>query len=365
MKKEPNAAVTPASPFSPTGNSVVDIWNHTPVTINRNNFIYKSLSCWSVNQVVGCGHGCLFCSVPSTSANKLGEELKAYGVLDPDEEWGRYVLLRPWSEKRFLRSLQAAERIPLDELNRDGNRAVMISTTTDPYQVFRHPDPERQRQLFDFSRRVIRRLLELIRDESSLNVRLLTRSPLATQDFDLFQSFGKRLVFGMSLPTLRNDLAASYEPHAPAPARRLAALKAAKAAGLHVYVAIAPTFPECDYPDLRATMKAVAELEPITIFAEPINIRAENVTRIEAAARLQGITLAPGIFTTRTTWRNYARTSLEMVWQLGAELEIQSRLHLWPDANLGSDVALREVSDPYAHLAWLKQRWNRISEWPR
>ena len=38
------------------------------------------------------------------------------------------------------------------------------------------------------------------RDHSSLNVRILTRRPLAKLDFDLYRSFGERLVFGMSLP---------------------------------------------------------------------------------------------------------------------------------------------------------------------
>lgn len=74
----------------------------------------------------------------------------------------------------------------------------------------------------------------------TLNVRILTRSPLVRADFDLFQSFGKRLLFGMSLPTLRNDLARIYEPKAPAPSQRLATLKAARKAGFHVYIAIAP-----------------------------------------------------------------------------------------------------------------------------
>src|SRR5207247_7852791 len=117
----------------------------------------------------------------------------------------------------------------------------------------------------------------------------LTRSPLARADFDLFKSFGKRLVFGMSLPTLRNDLAKVYEPKAPAPSQRLAALRAAKEAALHVYVALAPTYPECDEADLRATLKAVTELDPITIFHEPINIRAENVARIERHAEALGL----------------------------------------------------------------------------
>ena len=159
----------------------------------------------------------------------------------------------------------------------------------------------RQRELAGHARFLVRRSLELIRDHSTLNVRVLTRSPLARADFDLFSRFGRRLVFGMSLPTVRNDLSRVYEPKAPAPSQRLATLRAAKEAGLHVYVAMAPTYPECDEADLRATLKAVAELEPITIFHEPINIRAENVARIEAQATLLGVQLKTAVFATRET----------------------------------------------------------------
>ena len=107
------------------------------------------------------------------------------------------------------------------------------------------------------ARRLVRRSLELIRDQSTLNVRILSRSPLARADFDLFKSFGPRLLFGMSLPTLRNDLSKIYEPKAPAPSQRMATLRAAHEAGLNVYVAVAPTYPECDEADLRATLQAV------------------------------------------------------------------------------------------------------------
>ena len=177
-------------------------------------------------------------------------------------------------EKRFLTSLRAAERTPLSRLNSDGNRAVMYCTTTDPYQVIRHKDALRQKELAEHARMLVRRSLELIRDESTLNVRILTRSPMARLDFELYQSLGNRLVFGMSLPTLRNDLAKIYEPKAPAPSQRLATLQAAKAIGLHVYVAIAPTYPECDEEDLQATLTAIAGLDPITIFHEPINLKS-------------------------------------------------------------------------------------------
>src|SRR6266704_5074615 len=154
----------------------------------------------------------------------------------------------------------------------------------------------------------------------------------------------------MSLPTLRNDLAKVYEPKAPAPSQRLAAFRAAKEAGLHVYVAIAPTYPECDAADLRAPLQAVAELEPITIFHEPINIRAENIARIEAQAELAGVRLKTQVFATRESWQDYAVNALHTVHELAKELGVEQRLHLWPDKSLGSQSLADRMSNPGKYL---------------
>ena len=344
--------------------SPVDFW-HAPAVIAENYFVYKSLSNWAFNVAVGCSHACRFCYVPSAATIKQGPKLAEYGVKDPDAEWGDYVLLRPWDEQKFLASLRSAENTPRKQLKPDGNRAVIYCSTTDPYQVIRHPDPARQRELAEHARFLVRRSLELIRDQSTLNVRILTRSPLARADFDLFRSFGKRLVFGMSLPTLRNDLAKVYEPKAPAPSQRLTALRAAKEAGLHVYVALAPTYPECDEADLRATLKAVAELEPITIFQEPINIRAENVARIEAQAADMGVRLRTEVFATRESWQAYAINALHTVSELAKELGIDTHLHLWPDKSLGSQALVNRMPNPAKYLKRLEHWWHRRSEWPR
>ena len=177
---------------------------------------------------------------------------------------------------------------------------------------------------------------------------------------NISKSFRKRLVFGMSLPTLRNDLARVYETKAPAPSQRLAALRAAKDAGLHVYVAVAPTYPECDEADLRATLQAVAELEPITIFHEPINIRAENVACIEAQAQAVGVRLRTQVFATREAWQDYAIESLHNVHQIAKELGIKDRLHPWPDASLGNQSLLSRVPKPTA-----AHSWRTLSAWAR
>ena len=153
----------------------VDYWD-VPATIQPNHFVHKSLSNWSFNIAIGCSHACRFCYVPSAATIKMGALLERHGIADPDAEWGEYVLLRRWDEKRFLASLRAAEQTPRSLLKPDGNRAIIYCSTTDPYQAIRHSDPARQRELAAAARHVVRRSLELIRDHSTLRVRILTRS---------------------------------------------------------------------------------------------------------------------------------------------------------------------------------------------
>ena len=342
----------------------IGMWTH-PVVISENNFVFKSLCNWSLNTAVGCDHACRFCYVPSTSTIKQGSALQAFGIKDPDVEWGDYVLLRPWDEKAFLASLRKAENTPVKQLKEDGNRAVMLCSTTDPYQVIKHKDPKRAKGLRDHAEFMVRRALELICERSTLNVRILTRSPLVRRDLDLFKKLGNRLLFGMSLPTLRNDLSTIYEPKAPAPTQRLATLQAAAAAGIPVFVAMAPTFPEVDEDDLRATMIAIKKLNPWTVFHEPVNIRAENVKRIEAHAKTLGVTLNTGVFASAEAWQDYALAQLRQAEKVAAEVGLTPRLHLWPDKSLGSKKCCDRQPDPAAHREWLNQYWTRVSEWPK
>lgn len=168
------------------------------------------------------------------------------------------------------------------------------------------------------ARLLVRRSLELIRDRSTLNVRILTRSPLARADFDLFKSFG---------------------------ARR-------------------------------------SEIKPVTIFHEPINIRAENAERIEAHARAIGLltlsfsneeragvrsrhlVLRTDVFGSRERWQDYAVTALQTVERLAAEVGVADRLHLWPDKSLANVGVANRKPKPREYLRWLRKSWSRISEWP-
>jgi len=353
-----------ASPTPPSQSPVVSgLWSH-PAVIAPTHFKNKSLSGWSFNTAIGCGHGCRFCYVPSVSTVKMAPQLAPLGVADPDADWGNYVFLRPWDETAFLKSLRHADTVSKRDSASGSTQAVMFSSTTDPYQVIRNPDMTKTRELTKANLAMVAKALELIRDRSKLNVRILTRSPLARIHFDLFRSFGPRLLFGMSIPTLRNDLADIYEPKAPAPTQRLETLQKAKEQGLHVYVAMAPTYPECDRADIRATMQAAAALKPLTIYHEPINIRAENVARIAASAAAKGVTLDTSVFASKKAWSEYALRSFQEVIDAAREFGVTSQLHLWPDRSLGDPEIVNARSKPAEYRAWLDDRWNRESKWP-
>lgn len=335
-----------------------------PSTVQPNSFVYKSLSSHSLNMVIGCHHRCSFCSVPETSTRKLVHKLTPFGVTDPDREWGQYAMVRPWDEKQFRVSLAKAEATPPELLPADSNRAIIVSSTTDPYQVIRGADPDMTRELNAALRESVRSALEIILAESTMNVRVLTRSPLSSHDFDLFARFGTRLMFGMSVPTLNDKLARVYEPGAPSVTQRIRTLREAKARGLNIYVAVAPTYPECDEADLRQTLSTVATLNPLTVFHEPINVRAKNADRIDAEALRVGAKVNTSALRDRVTWRGYAISQLKMVERLAAEVGLSSRLHLWPDASLGSKTAISEQQDQGEYRSWLDRWWSRKSEWP-
>ncbi len=336
----------------------------TPVTVTENNFVFKSLSNWALNFFIGCLHACRFCYVTDASISWMIDLIKSYGVEDPVRDWGKYLLLRPWDRQKFRASIKKAEAIPRDKLKPDGNRAVMLCTTTDAYQVVRHAEPKTQKMLQEHARDMRRESLTLIRDESTLNVRVLTRSPLAREDFEIFKSFGNRLLLGTSLPTLDPRLARVYEPKVAAPQQRLKLLKDARAAGINTFVAVAPVFPECDYDGLVELFNEIKKADPVTIFMEPVNLRLDIARRIEEEALKLDRVIDMKPYTDDEAWADYAITKLCEAERAAFEAGVANRLHLWPDKALGSAKVVNRQPDPKAYKDWLKYWWGRISEWP-
>ena len=242
---------------------------------------------------------------------------------------------------------------------------MFLCSTTDPYQTIRNEDVGKQKLLNVHARQMLRDALEAIRDHSTLNVRILTRSPLARQDFDIFKTFGDRLLLGTSLPTLDPVLGRLYEPKVPAPAQRLKLLADAHAAGIRTYVAVAPVFPECGYRGMLDVFKAVKAAKPWTIFLEPVNLRLGIPERIQREASDLGREIDMTPYTDSKAWAEYAIRTLRDAERAAKAAGLLDRLHLWPDHEaLGSKAVVARQPDPDAYLKWLSGYWNRVSEWP-
>ena len=139
-------------------------------------------------------------------------------------------------------------------------------------------------------------------------------------------------------------------------------MKLAASMGIPVYVAVAPTYPEQGEEDLAKVLGAVAALQPVTVFHEPINIRAENVERMKSEAQALGFEFMDHVFSTKEDWEGYAITQLQTAQAVAGNLGLGSVFHPWPDANLGSKRVRYAFGLGYS--AWIDECWNRISAWP-
>jgi DNA repair photolyase len=134
--------------------------------------------------------------------------------------------------------------------------------------------------------RLTRQCLELLLDAGH-KVRIQTRSVLAERDFDLLAAHSDRVLFGTSLPHLNDPLSRVLEPRAAAPTRRLRMLERATAAGIPVYVAVAPFLPFHTRDDLEAVLSGVFPLRPREVFCEVLNPKGENLAMMVEALSLR------------------------------------------------------------------------------
>ncbi|OPY01268.1 MAG: Radical SAM superfamily protein [Syntrophorhabdus sp. PtaB.Bin047] len=162
---------------------------------------------YCLNPYVGCGHGCRYC---------YATFMKRFtGHTEP---WGDFVDVKA-NVADVLRR----------QLRRIRGGTLLIGTVTDPYQ------PLEKR--YCLTRDCLTALVP-----SSLEVHILTRSPLVVRDTDILTRLS-RVEVGLSITTNREDVKQIFEPRAPSIASRVEALKALHDAGLRTYVFVGPLLP--------------------------------------------------------------------------------------------------------------------------
>ncbi len=116
---------------------------------------------------------------------------------------------------------------------------VALGTNTDPYQWVE--------SRYRFMPEILAAL-----EAADTPVSVLTKSPLALRDIDLYERMAKRLPVSvnLSVPTLDEEAWRATEPHTPSPAARLDAVAELRRRGIDSGVLIAPLMPGInDHPD--------------------------------------------------------------------------------------------------------------------
>ena len=184
----------------------------------------------TINPFRGCEHGCTYCFARPTHA---------YLGLSPGLDFETRLTARPDAPRILARELGRKAYVP---------QTIAIGTNTDPYQPI------------EARYRIMRGILQVLSDWNH-PVSIVTKGTLIERDIDILSDMARRNLVhvGISVTTLDPKLCRSLEPRAPAPQRRIAAIKALASAGIPVRVMVAPVIPVLTEPELEAILKAAAE----------------------------------------------------------------------------------------------------------
>ena len=133
----------------------------------------------------------------------------------------------PWGE--FVDVKVNAPQVLARQIKRPKEGSVLIGTVTDPYQPLE--------KKYGITRGCLEVLLE-----SRLSLNMLTRSPLAFRDIDLFKKLHD-IEIGFSITTDSEETKKLFEPDSPSILSRVGALKKIHDAGISTYVFIGPMLP--------------------------------------------------------------------------------------------------------------------------
>jgi DNA repair photolyase len=200
----------------------------------------------SINAYRGCEHGCIYC---------FARPSHAYHDLSPGLDFETKLFAKPDAPKLLRAELGKRGYAP---------RPIAFGTNTDDYQPI------------ESEWRITRGCIEVLA-ECNHPFTITTKSDRVLRDLDLIAPMaakGLAAVF-LSVPTIDPKTARTLEPRAPHPARRLAAVRQLAAAGVPVYVSIAPVVPQITDHEMEHIVAAAAGAGARGLFFLPVRLPHE------------------------------------------------------------------------------------------
>jgi DNA repair photolyase len=200
----------------------------------------------SINPYRGCEHGCIYCFARPTHA---------FHDLSPGLDFESRLFAKPDAAK-LLRA----------ELMKPGYsvRPIALGTNTDPYQPI------------EATWRITRSILEVLA-ECGHPLTITTKSDRVLMDLDILKEMAARNLAGvaLSVTSLTPEIARTLEPRAPAPRKRLAAVRKLAEAGVPAWVSIAPVVPGITDHEMEHIVEAAAEAGAAGVFFLPVRLPFE------------------------------------------------------------------------------------------
>lgn len=168
----------------------------------------------SVNPYRGCEHGCIYC---------FARPSHAYLGYSAGLDFETKIIFKPEAAKLLEKELSKTSYKP---------STIVLGSNTDPYQPV-------ERTLS-----VTRSVLEVL-ERFNNPVGIVTKSAGVLRDADILRRMAEKNLAKvyLSITTLDPALARTLEPRAASPARRLAAVRALREAGIPVGVMASPMIP--------------------------------------------------------------------------------------------------------------------------
>jgi len=200
----------------------------------------------SINAYRGCEHGCIYCFARPTHA---------FHDLSPGLDFESRLFAKP-DAARLLRVELAKKGYAV--------RPIALGTNTDPYQPI------------EGTWRITRAILEVLA-ETRHPLTITTKSDRVLRDLDILAPMAaqKLASVAVSVTSLTPEVARTLEPRAPAPRKRLAAVRALREAGVPAWVSIAPVVPGITDHELEHIIEAAAEAGASGTFYLPVRLPYE------------------------------------------------------------------------------------------
>ncbi len=200
----------------------------------------------SINPYRGCEHGCIYCFARPTHA---------FHDLSPGLDFESKLFAKP-----------AAPALLRADLGKRGYVCAPIAfgTNTDPYQPI------------ESDWRITRGCIEVLAEHDH-PLTITTKSDRVTRDIDLLAPMAAKglAAVALSITSLDPRIAMTVEPRAPSPERRLAAVRKLAAAGIPVYVSIAPVIPAITDHEMEHILERAADAGARAAFFLPVRLPHE------------------------------------------------------------------------------------------